>query len=96
MEAVNLRIGPVVFHQAHYDAENDMLFLSVGEPEPAEADPTPEGHAIHYALGTNRIAGLTIFAPRLILEREGRLTVTFPEMVETRSADEMAELLVAA
>jgi hypothetical protein len=95
MEAINLRIGPVIFHQADYDAENDLLFLSVGKPEPAEAEQTPEGHAIHYAPGTNRIVGLTIHGPRYILDREGHLTVTFPEMVETRSAEEMAGVLAA-
>jgi hypothetical protein len=35
-------------------------------------------------------------SPRRIIEREGKLTVTFPETVETRSAEDMAELLVAA
>jgi uncharacterized protein YuzE len=96
MEAVSLRIGPVVFHGADYDEENDILFLSVDSPEPAEAEDTPEGHAIHYAPGTHRIVGLTIFNPRYLLERDGRLTVTFPEIVETRSAEDMAGVLVAA
>jgi hypothetical protein len=96
MEDVSLRIGPVVFHRADYDFENDILSLSVDQPEPAEAEHTLEGHAIHYATGTHRIVGLTIFNPRYLLERDGRLTVTFPEIVETRSAEDMADLLVAA
>jgi uncharacterized protein YuzE len=96
MEPANLRIGPVIFNRANYDDENDILFLSVDEPEPAEAEDTPEGHAIHYAPGTQRIVGLTIFNPRYLLERDGELTVTFPEVVETRNAEDMAEVLVAA
>jgi hypothetical protein len=96
MEVVSLRIGPVVFHRADYDSENDILSLSVDQPEPAEAEHTPEGHAIHYAPGTHRIVGLTIFNPRYLLERDGRLTVTFPGIVETRSAEDMASVLVAA
>ncbi len=96
METVSLRIGPVVFHRADYDSENDILFLSVGEPEPAEAEDTPEGHAIHYAPGAHRIVGLTIFNPRYLLERDGRLTITFPEVVEVRDAEDMADVLVAA
>ncbi len=96
MEPTSLRIGPVVFSQANYDDENDILFLSVDEPERSEAEDTPEGHAIHYAPGTHRIVGLTIFNPRYLLKRDGKLTVTFPEMVETRNAEEMADLLVAA
>jgi uncharacterized protein YuzE len=96
MERISLRIGQVVFDHADYDAENDLLYLSVGEPESGEAEATPEGHAIHYAPGTNRIVGLTIHNPRYLLERDGLLTVTFPEIVETRSADEMADVLAVA
>lgn len=96
MGSVSLRIGPVVFDHATYDAENDVLYLSVGDPEPGEAEETPEGHAIRYAPGTNRIVGLTMLGPRRILESDGRLTVTFPEIVEIRSAEQMAGVLAAA
>jgi hypothetical protein len=96
MELVNLQIGPVVFDHADYDAEHDVLYLSIGEPQPADSDETPEGHAIRYVPGTNRIVGLTLLGPRRIIEREGKLTVTFPEMVETRNAEEVADLLIAA
>jgi hypothetical protein len=34
-----------------------------------------------------------MLGPRRILEREGRLTVTLPEIVETRSAEDMAPAL---
>jgi uncharacterized protein YuzE len=96
MELVNLQIGPVIFDHADYDAEHDILYLSVGEPQAADAQETPEGHAIRYAPGTNRIVGLTVLGPRWIIEHEGKLTVTFPEIVETRSAEDVADLLVAA
>jgi uncharacterized protein YuzE len=95
MGHVNLRIGSVIFDHANYDAEHDILYLRVGEPEPGEAEETPEGHAIRYAPGTHRIVGLTILGPRRILEREGRLKVTIPETVETRSAEDMADALAA-
>jgi uncharacterized protein YuzE len=95
MTIVSVSLGPVIFRRADHDAEHDILYLGVGKPEPSEAEDTPEGHAIHYAPGTHRIVGLTIFGPRRILEEEGALTVTFPEMVETRSMEDMAELLVA-
>jgi uncharacterized protein YuzE len=95
MERINLRIGPVTFDHANYDAEHDILYVCVGEPEPSEAEDTPEGHAVHYAMGSNRIVALTIFSPRYILEHEGRLTVTFPEVVEIRSPEEMADALAA-
>ena len=95
MERINLRIGSIVFDHADYDAEFDVLYLRIGESEPSEAEDTPEGHAIHYAIGAERIVALTIFNPRYILEHEGRLTVTLPEAVETRSAEDMADALAA-
>jgi uncharacterized protein YuzE len=95
MGHVNLRIGPVIFDHANYDAEHDILYLRVGESEPGEAEETPEGHAIRYAPGTHRIIGLTMLSPRRILEHEGRLTVTLPETVETSSAEDMADALAA-
>ncbi len=42
MEQVNIRIGPVAFDHADYDAENDVLYLHVGEPKEAEGEETPE------------------------------------------------------
>jgi hypothetical protein len=95
MERINLRLGSIAFDYANYDAEFDVLYLRVGESEPSEAEDTPEGHAIHYAMGTERIVALTLFSPRYILEREGRLTVTLPEAIEIRSAEDMAAALAA-
>jgi uncharacterized protein YuzE len=96
MDLVNLQIGPIAFDHADYDAEHDVLYLSVGEPRVAESEETPEGHVIRYRPATDHIIGLTLLGPRRIIEREGKLTVTLPESVETRSAEDMAKLLVAA
>jgi hypothetical protein len=41
MEAVNIRIGPLVFDHAEYDAESDVLYLHVGPPREAEGEETP-------------------------------------------------------
>jgi uncharacterized protein YuzE len=87
VERVNIKIGPVVFDHADYDAEHDVLYLHVGEPSRGEGEETPEGHVIRYAPGTQRIVGLTMISPRHILERDGHLTVTIPEAVETTAAD---------
>ncbi len=94
MERVNIQIGPLSFEHADYDAENDVLYLHVGEPQMGEGEETPEGHVIRYAPGTNRIVGLTMMGPRRILERDGHLVVTVPEAVET-TARELAPALAA-
>lgn len=95
MERVSIRIGPVVFDHADYDSEQDILYLHVGEPQVGDGEETPEGHVIRYAPGTNRIVGLTVMSPRSILARDGHLTVTIPETIET-PAEDLAPALVAA
>ncbi len=95
MERVSIRIGPVVFDHADYDSEQDILYLHVGKPEEGEGEETPEGHVVRYAPGTNRIVGMTMMNPRLILERDGHLTVTVPETIET-TAEDLAPALAAA
>jgi uncharacterized protein YuzE len=95
MEAVNVRIGPLVFDHADYDAEGDVLYLHVGEPVEAEGEETPEGHFVRYERGSQRVVGLTIVNARSLLDRDGRLTITVPETVEA-SADELGPALTAA
>lgn len=95
MERLNIKIGPLSFDHADYDAENDVLYLHVGEPQVGEGEETPEGHVIRYAPDTNQVVGLTILGPRQVLQRDGHLTVTVPETVET-SAEDLAPALLAA
>lgn len=95
MAAVNVRIGSLVFDHAAYDSEGDVLDLSIGPPQPAEGEETPEGHSVRYAPGTNRIVGLTVLNARWLLERDGRLVVTLPERVEA-SAEDLAPALQPA
>lgn len=94
MEQVNITIGHVVFDHADYDAENDVLYLHVGEPREAEGEETPEGHALRHAPGSRRIVGLTVLGAQRILDRDGELRVTIPESVKA-SAAELAPALVA-
>ncbi len=94
MERVNITIGPLSFDHADYDAESDVLYLHVGEPQAGEGEETPEGHVLRYAPGTNRVVGLTMLGARGILTREGHLAVTVPETVET-SAEDLAPALAA-
>jgi hypothetical protein len=59
MEAMNIRIGPLAFDHADYDADGDVLYLHVGQPQPGEGEETPEGHVLRFAPGTQQIIGLT-------------------------------------
>jgi uncharacterized protein YuzE len=94
MEQVKIKIGPVTFDHADYDADSDVLYLHVGEPQKAEGEETPEGHVLRYAPGTQNIVGLTVLGARRLLDRDGNLTVTIPEPIEA-SADDLAPALAA-
>ena len=95
MDTVTIRIGPLVFDHADYDADGDVLYLHVGSPEPGEGEETPEGHVLRFAPGTQRIVGLTVINAKHVIDRDGRLLVTIPETVEA-SASEMAPALQVA
>jgi uncharacterized protein YuzE len=94
MEQVNIRIGPVVFDYADYDAESDVLYLHIGKPEGAEGEETPEGHVLRFEPGTQRIVGLAALGAQAILDRDGELRITIPESVKV-SADDLAPALAA-
>lgn len=94
MRRVKITIGSVAFDHADYDAENDVLYLHVGEPQGAEGEETPEGHVLRYAPGSGRIVGLTVLGAQRILDKEGELRVTIPEAVRAR-ADDLAPALAA-
>jgi hypothetical protein len=95
MEAVNVRIGPLVFDHADYDQEADIRYLHIGSPRPGEGEEAPEGHVLRFAPGSQQIIGLTVIDSRYVLDRDGRLVVTVPETVEA-SAAELAPALEAA
>jgi uncharacterized protein YuzE len=95
MEQVNIRIGPVSFDRADYDAKNDVLYLHVGEPRGGEGEETPEGHVLRYAPGTQNIVGLTVLGAQRILDRDGELRVTISEPAKA-SADDLAPALAVA
>jgi len=95
MEAVDVHIGPLVFDQADYDPDGDVLYLHVGSPREAEGEETPEGHVLRFEPGPYRVVGLTVINARWLVDRDGRLVVTVPETVEA-SAAELAQALTTA
>ena len=78
MERVNITIGRLTFDYADYDAENDVLYLHIGEPQAGEGEETPEGHIIRYAPDTSQVVGLDGARRSTNPERDGRLGITVP------------------
>lgn len=95
MDRVSIRIGHFDFDHADYDVDADVLYLHIGAPEPSEGEETPEGHVVQYRPGTHEVVGLTIVNAQWLLARDGRLSVTMPEVVQATAADLAAGLAAA-
>jgi uncharacterized protein YuzE len=89
---MTITIGAITFDHVEYDADGDVLYLSVGEPcEPADSYGTAEGHNVRYdKLG--RVVAITLVNAKWLLERDGEVRVTIPSRV---SADALAPAIAA-
>ena len=84
---MTITIGNHEFDVVHYDARGDVLYLQVSEPESeARTDATPEGHAVTWD-GSGNVIGMTIVNAKWLLERDGKITMTIPDLIETRAED---------
>jgi uncharacterized protein YuzE len=91
---MTITIAGITFDHHHYDPRGDVLYLNVGEPQPAARGlEIPDGHAIHYD-EAGAVIGLTLLNVRWTLEREGALTLTLP--TEHLEAEALRPMLVAA
>ena len=78
-----ITIGDTTFDHVEYDREADVLYLSVGEPQPAARTyGTPEGHAVRFGADGD-IVGITLVNARSLLDRD-ELVVTVPHAVDVR------------
>ncbi len=78
---MTITIGAITFDHVEYDADGDVLYLSVGEPrEPDDSYGTAEGHNVRYdELG--RVIALTLVNAKWLIERDGEVRVTIPSRV---------------
>jgi uncharacterized protein YuzE len=84
---MTITIGTITFDHVEYDADGDVLYLSVGAPrEAADSYGTVEGHDVRYD-EAGRVIGLTLVNAKWILGRDGEVRVTIPNRL---SADALA------
>ncbi|MBM2824299.1 MAG: hypothetical protein HW413_3045 [Thermoleophilia bacterium] len=77
---MSLRFGGIEFKHVSYDQEGDVLYLRNGTSTDAvDWDESPEGHHLRYG-ADGQLVGITIVNARWLLEQEGRITVTLPQM----------------
>ena len=86
MTGRSVTIGETTFDHVSYDRDADVLYLSLGEPQPAHMTiGTPEGHAVR--LGENRrVVGITLVSPNALLDG-GCLQLTLPQVVRVDPAE---------
>jgi uncharacterized protein YuzE len=92
---MSVHLGPYTFDHVSYDADGDVLYLSIGEPRDAtDSEETPEGHIVRYD-HHERVIGLTLVSAKWLLERDGTLSITFPQRSAIADAGELQAALAA-
>lgn len=83
---MSITIGQLTFDHVHYDPEGDVLYLHIGEPQPAEeAEETPEGHAVRFDTA-GLVVGVTILNAKWLLDQGQPITITMPGRVDVDPA----------
>lgn len=83
---MTVSFGSVQFDRVQYDAEADVLYLSVEGALPVHWDESSEGHFLRFD-ADGQLCGLTLVDARYQLEAEGRVRVTVPCPQELGSED---------
>jgi uncharacterized protein YuzE len=90
---MTISIGSHEFDNVSYDADGDVLYLHRGEPVPAaDTFGSPEGHAVRLDADGD-VIGITIVNAKWLVERDGQITITIPERIETSARDFAAALV---
>jgi uncharacterized protein YuzE len=84
MSERTITIGDTTFDHVEYDRDADVLYLSVGDRQPAaDTYGTPEGHAVRFGADEGTV-GITLVNARALLDRraDSRLAgcVSCPEL----------------
>jgi len=90
-----VRIGEHEFDYIDWDYESDVLYLAKGGPRAVPGlHASPEGH--HLRIDENgELQGVTLVAPRDILQHKGHVLVSMPDGTPIGNA-EVAQLVLSA
>ncbi len=82
---MTITIGSSTFDNVLYDADVDVLYLHVGDPSTAvDFEESPEGHALRFD-AEGRLVGVTIVNAKSLIDRDGEIAITVPEVVHVGS-----------
>lgn len=84
---MKIKIGATAFDNVFYDEDADVLYLHVGDPACAvDFDESPEGHALRFD-ASGRLVGVTIVGAKALLDADGEIQITLPEVVRVPSGE---------
>lgn len=89
----SITLGGWTFDHIAYDAEADVVYLSIGEPRRAVGEETPEGHIALFDEETGAFCGVTLIGLRAT--PEGERAVTLPPAPVPASTPELNQLVCA-
>jgi uncharacterized protein YuzE len=82
---MTITIGSSTFDNVLYDVDVDVLYLHIGDPSTAvDFDESPEGHALRFD-AEGRLVGVTIVNAKSLIDRDGEIAITVPEVVHVGS-----------
>jgi uncharacterized protein YuzE len=82
---MTITIGSTTFDNVFYDTEADALYLHNGDPSAAaDFDESPEGHALRFDR-EGKLVGVTIVGAKQLIEKDGEIKITVPEVVRVDS-----------
>jgi uncharacterized protein YuzE len=90
-----MKIGDWVFDEMSYDQDADVLYLSIGKPQRAVGEQTPEGHIVHFDEESGEFCGVTIIGVQEILTELGSVDVTVPPQPKPLPRRELDRVLTA-
>jgi uncharacterized protein YuzE len=82
---MSIRIGDWEFSHARYDAEADVLYLSIDGPRAGTGEETPEGHILRFD-ENGEFYGVTLIGVKHLIEAGERTTVTLPHRESVSSS----------
>jgi uncharacterized protein YuzE len=95
---MSFTLAGIEFANHHYDERGDVLYLSVADyvdGPPLHPYATPEGHGIEYD-GDGRVIAMTLVNIKWLIERDGDLKITWPEVVGHVPSDRVTPVLASA
>jgi uncharacterized protein YuzE len=90
---MRVSVGSYEFDEVRYDSECDVLCLRQLGSRGTTADifHTPEGHLV-YLDDAGAVTGITLIEANGLLERDGKVPVTLPSVIEP-DADHLTQAL---